>query len=229
MKKFGGIYIGTGTAALTIGLGFEPDEVEIFNIGEAEAEHLRWNRLLQRGDTAFGGIIRKVVAGDVTLMTQDDGIMLYSGGERIATASVYKIISANLVAAYQGDMSAKGTTPITTWTLGSAANGTGNWNAECSTTYVGVGSEIFIRAANSDVVYRRTITALTSNGDQANEVTLDQQAPSGTIEKISYFADFVTCPAGMIMPAGITINEVATVNVASQPCGIIASQWDGKL
>jgi len=230
MKKYGGIYIGTG-AVLNIGLGFEPDFVRLYNGGEAEGDIIEWDRTMQRLDLTFGGRFQSALAGDESLLTQDNGIMLYRGGTRIVTPSSAYIIPAVLVATYAGNMAAKGTgATLSKWTLGSLANATGNWNAECNTTYVGVGSEIWIRPdADQDVVLRRTITALTSNGDQANEVTLDQAAGTGVIERVSYLADFVQAPAGFVMPAGITINDVTHLNATSQPNGIIVEQWDGKL
>lgn len=233
MKTFAGLYTGVGTAAVTIGFGFIPDQVEIFNIGAAEGERLVFNRILQRGIVSYGGRIQTQL-GDgnahEVLLTRANGVKLYDGGTRILTPSVYSLISSNLVAAYQGNMAEKSTVPVRRWTLGNSGNATGNFDVACDTTYVGAGSEIWIRPDTApDTVVRRTIVAITSNGEEANETTLDQSAPSGNIEKIGYLADFVTCPAGMLLPAGITINDTTYVNASGQKFALVATQWDGRL
>jgi hypothetical protein len=107
--------------------------------------------------------------------------------------------------------------PIDTWTLGNVSNATGNWNAVCSTTYpdgVGIGSIIKIDSGKG--VQTRVITALTSNGEAANEVTLDFAAPSGKITFLGGQYTFVQMPSGLVVPKGVYIQETAAINVNAE-------------
>lgn len=230
MNKVSGMYIGAGTSALYIGLGFVPDEIKLRNIDQAAQEELVWNHQMIRAATAAEGILRTTIGADdtgLTVLTKGNGVERYWGGDLITTASANYVIPADQVEAYAGDMRAEGTDGlIDTWTLGSSANATGNWNAECNTTYVGVGSIITIEETSTGLLKTAGVVALTSNGEAANEVTLSQAIGSGKIRKISYLYSFVNCPAGQKMPAGVKINDTTYVNVATQKCLIEASGFD---
>lgn len=230
MKAFYGVYPGAGTSALYIGLGFIPDEVEIFNIDQAEGEILRWNRTLLRSTAGYEGRVQTAMAGDESLLTIGAGVIPYYGESQIATASANYIVPASSVAAYAGDMRDKYSagSPVTAWTLDTSANRTGHFDKEVSTTYVGVGSAVWIKPANGIQAKRYVVLGLSSNGEQSNEVTLNAAAPTGTVEKIEYFSDFVQAPVGTVMPQGIVINDTTYVNVSGQEFGIKAVQYDGK-
>jgi hypothetical protein len=45
---------------------------------------------------------------------------------------------------------------------------------------------------------------------------------SGTVERITYFSDFVQAPVGFTMPQGIVVNDVTYLNVTSQEFAIEA-------
>lgn len=227
MRKIGGIYAGAGTSALYIGLGFMPDEVKLFNIDQAEAEILTWNRLKQRSTVGYEGEVRTAIAGDSTMLTAGNGVIPYVGGDAIATASANYIIPANAVSDYQGDMRQKGTAgTVNAWSLDTSGNRTGSFNVAANTTYVGVGSPIWIKPVHSEVHQKYVILAISQNGDGDDEVTLNAAAPSGEITFIGYKLDFVNAPAGTDMPAGLKVNDTTYVNVSGQEFGISAEQWD---
>lgn len=222
-KKFSGMYVGAGTSALHLGFGFVPDKVRIQNIDQSQAEELVWTKEMARAATGAEGIIR-VGVGDTpsfALLTFGAGVVRYYGQDLIGTASAQYQMLAQDLSTFRGDMRQKGTDgDLNAWVLDTAATPTGHWNAECNTTYVGVGSEIQIDGKTY------AVTALTSNGEATDEVTLSEAAPTGDIEAISYLYDFAPATAGLTMPAGIQINDTSYVNVSGQKCLIEAEQLD---
>lgn len=224
-KKYIGVAPGAGTSALYIGLGFVPKAVRLHN-DQAEGDTLIWDIGMWRNNLQYGGRFQGALAGDESFETTA-GMAPYWGGDLIATASANYIIRADMVAAYSGDMRAKGaSSPVTRWTLDTSANKTGHFDYPVSTTYVGVGSLVWIRADTTGKMQPYVVRALTSNGEVADEVTLDAAAPSGAVERITYFNDFVQAPAGYTMPQGIVITDVTDLNVDSQRITIIAEDMD---
>jgi hypothetical protein len=107
--------------------------------------------------------------------------------------------------------------PIDTWTLGSVANVTGNWNAVCSLTdpdTVGVGTVIKIDAGKG--AESRRIIAITSNGEAANEVTLDKVIGTGKITFLGGIFTFVPMASGLVLPKGLKVSETAAFNVDTE-------------
>ena len=230
MKKVSGIFTGVGTLPLYIGLGFIPDEVRIRNIGEAEAEDLKWNVHMSREADGAEGILR-VNVGDspsFTLLTLGEGVEPYEGEGLLGAADANKLVLADTQPLYQGDMKQKGAADVNKWTLQTAATYKGKFNAAINATYVGVGSEVVVRQSRQ-LKQKAFITAIIDTGESDNEVTLSRALPTGEITFIGYKSDFVTAPAGSSIPAGIKINDVTYVNVSGQPCIIEASQFDQNL
>jgi hypothetical protein len=224
MRKYIGVAPGAGTSALYIGLGFVPKAVKLTNIDQAEGEILVWNTGMWRGAVCPGGRIQTALAGDEVLQTTA-GVEPYWGGDLIATAAAQKIVRADMVAAYSGDMRAKGTSsPVTRWTQGTTVQG--NFDYPVSDTHVNVGSLVWIRSDSTGIMRPYVVRVLSSNGELANEVTLDGIPGNGAVERITYFSDFVQAPAGYTMPAGIKINDVTYLNVASQEVVIEAEDMD---
>jgi hypothetical protein len=230
MRTISGTFLGTG-AALYLGLGFKPDFFRLENL-EVGTNHywLEWNRAMRAAECQDGVLAYLPLSagsGDINRLTVGTGIALYDGGDLIsAAAATHKILDpepnkldANV---------ASGAAAISTWTLGSAANRTGNWNAECNTSYVGEGSTILIRENATGALRETWVQAMSSNGDQANEVTLAPVLPgssikSGVIEFLGGLYDYVNAPAGTVMPAGVYIADT-TVNAANR-CFFIAGTW----
>ena len=199
---------GTG-AILYVGLGCHPDEVEVTNLTARTG--LKWSRRM--GISVAGAHLhglaiaaagtRAVVATDATY-----GLSLYAGGDLMAAAS-----TTYLVRNEDDQRSSYSTSsPVTTYTVGSATNKTGNFNVEAHTDYVGPGSFVMIGDQLAQIV------AMTSNGEQANEVTLDIAITHTTspVHRITSRWDFSGAKAGVVVPKGIIIGASATVNASTE-------------
>ena len=218
---FAGKFTGAD-AIMNIGLGGIPDWVRIRNLA-ADFGLIEWSKHMCALACILEGIKTTDNSGTpmVDELTYGTGVKPYHGGDLIATPAATNIVPLSLcAAAYHGDMRGKTGTLLNTWTLGSAANRTGSWNAECDTTYIGAGSRIMIDGKWYHII------ALTSNGEQANEVTLDQPAPSGTIDRIEFKHDLYNAPAGLVMPAGITLAYDTDINVAGERLFIEAGLYE---
>jgi len=190
-------------AALTLCLGFKPDWIEIFNLTDRTGLIWSPNMGLSAANEERSGL---AIAADGTRGATANaaaGVSIYAGGDKLAAASTQYLIGP-----YDQDVRGKqdSDAPITAWTLGNASNKTGNFDQEASTSYVGPGSRILIDGTLYEVV------AMTSNGEAANEVTLDAAAPSGAVQRIWSRYDYMGAPAGEVVPKGITIGASATVN-----------------
>jgi hypothetical protein len=222
MKKISGVFLGSG-AARYFGLGFLPDFVRLRNIHAADLAVIDWHKRMRAYATAAEGVRHGITTGAWTAaaLTLGTGIKLYKGGDRITAEAVTHLVPACMHETYRGDMRDKGTLgQVNKWTLDTSGAATGHVNVGVSTTYVGVGSAVMIDG------FWSYITALTNDGDAANEVTLDQAAPSGDIEQIRYKYDFVAAPVGMLMPEGIYVAETGACNATSELCFIEAGLED---
>ena len=224
MRKYIGVAPGAGTSALYVGLGFVPQAVKIMNIDQAEGEILVWNTGMWRSAASYGGRIQTALAGDEALQTTV-GVEPYWGGALIATASANYIVRSDMVAAYSGDMRAKGaSSPVTKWTQHATVYG--HFDYPISTTYVNVGSLVWIRSDSTGIMRPYVVRAVSNDGDATNDITLDASVGTGSVERITYFSDFVQAPAGYTMPAGIKINDVTYLNVSGQEVCIEAEDMD---
>jgi len=229
MRVINASYLGAGTSALYIGLGFIPQKVVLRNIDQSQQEELVWNTSMIRAATAAEGILRTTIGADdtgLTVLTVGNGIVPYAGGDKIATASANYIVPVNSEALFQGDMRQKTGTEINTWTLDSSGSQTGKFNTAVDETYVGVGSRVTIEETSTGLLVQATIVAFTSDGSDDDDVTLNIDVASGTVKKISYKYDFCQAQAGTVMPAGIKVNDTTYVNAASQQCFIEAGTYD---
>lgn len=208
--KLSGTFNGTG-AALYLCIGFMPDWVKLWNSETTDEERMVWSRNMRGAELGDG--IRKDDDGTITPLTVGNGIQIYRGGDVMSAAS-----TTYLVPTYTDRRDAGTGSTIDTWTLGSTTNRTGNWNDVCNTTYVGEGSLI-----NIDGKWAR-ITALTSNGEQANEVTLDEALPSGQIYALKGMYDYIGAASGVITPAGFKINDT-TFNSSGELCFFEAGSY----
>jgi len=229
MRVVSGIYIGAGTSALYLGLGFIPDWVKIRNIDQSAQEALDWSRNDIRAATAAEGLLRTTIGADdtgLTVLTEAAGIVPYYGGDKIATASANYQVPRNMESLFRGDMRVKKTVDVNAWTLDTSGSETGHFNAPVDTTYVGVGSLVKIKEASTGLIKTAAIVAISNDGDAANDITLNLNIASGTVEAISYMYSFCQAQAGTVMPQGIIINDATYVNVSSQKCKIEAGCYD---
>jgi hypothetical protein len=221
--RIAGTFNGTG-AALRIGLGFVPDWVIIKNLENAARYVMEWNVQMSRTAESVEGIRIQGISDtdyDRSVLTKGNGIIPYYGGASFTSAQ-----TAYITLQTDNDMRDVGTAgTIANWTLGSAANYTGNWDKECNTTYVGEGSRICIDEGGPGSAARwASVVALTSNGDQANEVTLSYPVKSGPINMLTGMYDFLGIAADKPMPDGIYTADT-TLNVSGELCYIEAGTY----
>lgn len=190
-------------AALYIGLGFIPDWVKIFSLTTDTKILAEWS-VNMRTLAAVEGILRTGDDDqdiDIADLAATEGIAIYRGGDIISSSSTPST-TTYLAKDPNPDKRSEGTgVAIDTWTLGNSTNRTGNWNDVCNTTYVGVGSRICVDGKWA------TLTALTSNGEQANEVTLNEALKSGRIHALTGMYDFVAQASGTVTKAGFKISD----------------------
>jgi hypothetical protein len=207
MKKFIGIVKGTA-ATLNVCLGFKPRKVRVTNLTDlTELVFATDMRAGVLAETHYG--ISRAKAGDLAaITTAAAGVVPYVGGTLLSAASTTCLVrnDKDQRGAYNANA------PISTFTIGSVANKTGNFNVEASTDVVGAGSVVVIKGVEYYVV------AMTSNGESANEVTLNA-VPAGavagavfSVDKIRSRFDLVGAPAGVVTPDGFTLGASATVN-----------------
>jgi len=222
--KVSGLFLGTGSA-LRISLGFVPDAVIVRNVAAADLGSIVWNKAMKALAVCPEGVkYRDNSKIEDTPLTVGGGIAVYVGGDVISSASTGYQTFARYVDDYAGDMRGKGTLGLVDkFTLTNAGNRTGKFNHGVNTTYVGVGSKVII--GNKTYV----IQAITADGDEDDQVTLDAAAPStesGGVQMITYKHDFVSVPAGSVTNAGIVLSETADVNVGGELCYIEAEIFD---
>ncbi|MEN6533393.1 MAG: hypothetical protein ABFD89_07000, partial [Bryobacteraceae bacterium] len=210
MKKVSGLFVGTG-AALTVAIGFIPDIVKVVNLTSATLESITWSKRMALA-AVLGGL-KQVSAGTISKLAYGAGISAYRGGVALTADSTSVLVADPAID--KRDAGTLGT--VNGWVLGSAANRTGNFNHGVNTTYVGAGSKVCIldgagRAKWYDIV------AITNDGDAANEVTLSEAAPSGKVEALYGMYDFIGAKAGIVTPAGFTIDEATDINAAGEVC-----------
>jgi hypothetical protein len=221
MKMIGGHFNGTG-AAVYICCGFVPDFVKLWSVEAATVERAEWS-VNMVGVLANEGVQLPKGGGANIDMAKGEGITPYWGGDLLTTTTAGTTTYGEGVYLKWDDRDFR-TDPdgtygtINKWTLGNSTNFTGNWNVECNTTYVGVGSRIKIAGK------WYSITALTSNGESANEVTLSHAPATGVIEAIKGMYSMCPMVANEVTPAGFKINSSTEINKVNVNNGIVAFQ-----
>jgi len=205
---------GTG-AAVYLCLGVEPDDAAIRALEDADCAELVWNRSMLRAAECMAGVLYVTAAGITGApATVGTGIEPYKGGDRLTTTEQTSVtygegvyLELDPIQDYRTIGAQTEGEVLSKWTLGSAGNKTGNFNVGASTTYIGEGSRIKI-----DGVWY-TVQAMSSNGEAANEVTLNQAAPSGVIQQITGMYDMKPVAIGSVTKAGIKLSMITGVNV----------------
>lgn len=215
MRIAQGNFNGVGSAAIYICCGFVPDWVRVWNLEDGDLARVEWNVNMMRAAETCRGIHLVGSSGatqEDARTCSDGGILPYYGGDLVASgnttylgpiADEYKNLCKN---------PSDSTQLITSWTLDTAANHTGHFNAEANTTYVGEGSLVIIGGK------RYSITAMSSNGDQTDETTLSDAAPTGIVGLIGPMYDYVAYAAGKTTAAGFMIEWTDVVNVSGEIC-----------
>jgi len=220
-KIIAGTFNGTG-AALHLGIGFKPDFVKVRNLEDGDLAIVEWDVHMSRFAEQEAGIRFSGADLAAAALTVGTGVKLFDGVGALAAAS-----TAYLRRDASPDKRDAGTAGmIKRWTLGNATNRTGNWDAECSTTYVGEGSRIAVLQDIDGQVVEAMVNALTSNGEAANEVTLNKAVKSGVIVGLSGMYDYIGGAAGEVIPAGFSIDATTVINVSGEACCFLAGTYD---
>lgn len=217
-----GTFNGTG-AAITIGIGFIPDWVMVRNLEDGDLAKMEWNIHMTRALETAEGILTytgTTYRQEDARVDGDNGITIYRGGDVMTAASTTYLVRDD--ADYRTSVT-YGT--ITTWTFGTGTR-TGNWNVEADTTYVGEGSRIYVQEDVGKACKWAAVNALTSNGEAANEVTLNEAVSTGTILRLTGMYDYRGAANGVKIPAGFTINNTDVVNVSGELTMFEAGMYD---
>ena len=221
-----GRLIGTGSA-LYIGLEGIPDRFTIKNMKSASNEEIIWRKNSGAAETSEG-VFRSF---DGTQVVEDElgfgeGVAPYRGGDVMeANSSVYFILDPK---AEKNDANTT-TSPISRWTLDTAANRTGHFDYAVDTNSVGVGSNVVIESAGGKIYGGQGevwITAISNDGDGTDDITLNEVVPSGEVLSVGGKTTYVGAPAGSIIPAGIKLNETGNLNVSGEVMHFIAEWFD---
>ncbi len=214
MKVLTGLYLGTGSA-MKLGLGFEPDKVIIR--GAAGVTVHTYSKQQARVLTASGGVLLKNdAATQQVVSTNITGLRPYAGGEVLAAADLnilthISLFDASTVNAINVDQ--KGT--ILKWTLDTAANGTGHFDAASGGTYAGVGSKVVLWVPEQRREYTTYIRAQSSTWTTADHITLDPDAPAtAEVRYIGPQYDFLAHPIAVGTPTQKGIYLIDTTNLA---------------
>jgi hypothetical protein len=231
--RIAGTFNGTG-ATVYLCLGFIPDFVHVWNLEGTQILEAVWNKHMMRALEVVEGVQVVGAASTVTALTKGTGILPYYGGTVLTTTTAgtttfgegvylkaddkdYRYASA--VLSPHGLYDAI-TTTIDTWTLGSSANFTGNFNADVTGGYIGEGSPIKIDGRWYSIV------ALTAGqGISANEVTLSHNVASGAIQSIGGMYSTTPMVAGEVTRDGFVLTNT-TINVNAAICAFEAGTYD---
>lgn len=232
-KRSSGIILATG-AAIKLSLGFRPDRVRLSQITDTSVmPQIDWHYRFASVAAVAGGTLRYTdsTARKEALLTSALGITPYNGGEIVASGNTTNYGPLTLLnlwptGSLSVDQKAAGGTNILKWTLDTAANFTGHFDAGISTTYVKVGSIVEIGPDQGPIV-RATITAITNTGTAADEITLDRAVPTGKVWRISYPYEFAALAAGTKTLEGITIGLDTKVNLSGKL--VLVEAWADEM
>jgi len=203
---------------LYFGIGFIPDWVKLYNMN-ANEQYAHWSIHMMRHAAALGGI-EEDDDGTITPNTFEIGIAPWRGGNAVTAAQATAgncLTWDKLDYAKAVNHDAQTYNDITKWNF--VTGQTGYWDEACNTTYVGVGSLIWIASGNS-AAKRYVVAALTSNGEVSAEVTLSEASVlSGDIVRISSMYDLKTMSSGAVLPAGFWLDSTADFLTATSEQG----------
>lgn len=202
--KVSGIINGTGSA-MYVSLGFIPDFVRLVNIESATLEEIQWSKNMRSAESEGG--IKIVAAGTRSRLTNGAGLAIYRGGDKLSAASTAYV---------EKDENRDKRGNVKSWTLDTAGNRTGKFNAAVDTAYVGEGSEVLIKETVSGKQKRVFISAISSTGDENNEVTLSEAVKGGEVLFTGPMYDYKGCAAGTVTKPGFVINEATNINASGE-------------
>lgn len=237
MNLLQGAFNPIGAAPFYLCLGAIPHYIKIWGLEGATPDVIEWAPSFQRDVLTIEGIMYPTGLGAIADFAWGEGIRPYYGGEEMTTSNQTSVAYGagvfvwrddkdyreytNPAAGIIGDAS---TETIITWTLGSAANRTGNFNGDVVGGFIAPGSMIRIQeTASPRRVYDVGILALTAGqGSDTNEVTLSYPVPNGEVRYIGGYSDYIPIPIGKISTPGMRINLATTPFVNDELCAFMA-------
>lgn len=218
--KVSGVFNGTG-AAVYICLGFLPRKVYLKNIGGTGEFVLEWCAEMLRSHAVAHPEGWLYTNGAPAALAYGAGIRQYEGGDLMTSSNQTSVAYGEGV--YLGwdlaDYRANNTYgasagAINRWTLDTAANRTGHWNVAkvASGARIGAGSRILVREDSSRLIKEAGITAITSDGEATDEITLNRPLGSGEITFVGGLYDMMPLALGKATPAGF-LCSCNTLNV----------------
>jgi len=232
MKCVRGTFNGTG-AALYIGCGFIPTRVEVRAVGDAGGlnPRVKWSSN-DRVAAQAEGVLDTDMATQAVQLAAGEGISAYAGGDILTAAlqtdttyggGIYLVrdekdyrYGTNAMPGPNGGSGDAVATTIDTWTLDTSANRTGHFNEDVTGTYIGAGSKITIETGYGKLKIHEDlfIEALTATqGEAADEVTLNRAVGAGRVRKITGMYDFAPQAVGQIILPGFKISATTHINV----------------
>jgi hypothetical protein len=236
MNMVSGLFNGTG-ANVTLCIGFIPDYVKVYNLEDAGSLFAKlewWREMRLVGATRGLAEVTGTTYRAIDLRTvADEGIVLYRGGEILTTTNQTSTSYGAGVflgwdkTDYKADLVNGVAAPITTWTLGSSTNRTGNFNANLlhalaaaggngTGSRIGVGSKIVIREAQTRATKEAFVevgaNAAAAAGSAANSVTLSEAIGSGEVLYIGGAMDMAPLAIGVTTSAGFTLEAATNIN-----------------
>jgi hypothetical protein len=218
--KVSGVFNGTGAAAY-ICLGFNPRKVRLQNIGGTGEFVIEWCAEMLRSHAVAHPEGWLYTNGAPAALAVGAGVRQYEGGDLLTSANQTSVgygegvfLGWDLADYRANTQYGASSGSINRWTLGSSSNRTGNWNVAkvASGARIGAGSRILIREDSSRLIKEAGISAITSDGEVANEVTLTRALGSGDITFISGLYDMAPIALGKVAPAGFLLSDT-TLNV----------------
>lgn len=227
----GGRFHGTG-ADVHICCGFVPDFVWLINV-EDIGEQIIWNKYMTLAAAVEGYGMNDVTS--VADLAATEGVIPYEGGDTLTSSQAgtttygegvylkhdptdYRYGTNKAPGGGSGDAASD---TIDTWTLDTPGSRSGHFNEDVTGTYIGPGSEICI-----DGLWY-VITSLTATqGESDDEVVLNVQVSSGSIQCIKGMYGYIPMTAGETTPAGFMVGENTNCNANGEIVTFLAMKFD---
>ncbi len=217
--RIGGLFNGTG-ADVTICIGFVPDWVNLWNLTGTTRIAVEWNAGMLRDISTCEGILG-TGAGTFAKMAIGAGIQPFYGGTVLSATTAgtttygegvylkrddwdYRYVDANHS---PGDAISN---DIDKWTLDTAGNYSGHFNADVTGTYIGEGSMIKI-----DGRWYAITTLTAAQGIASDEVVLTLGPLSGVVQQITGKFGYKPMIANEVTKEGFLVGN-ATLNVNNE-------------
>lgn len=220
VSKVSGVFNGTG-AAVYLCTGFVPRKVYLKNLENSTEYIIEWTLANMRAQATACPEGWRYADGVPTPLAAGAGVRQYEGGDLMTASNQTSVAYGEGVFLgwdlqdYRANTSYGASSgAIDTWTLDTLANRTGHWNVAkvASGNRIGAGSRIVIKETSSGLIKEAGISAITSDGEATDELTLTRAIGSGKITFVGGLYDMMPIALGKVTPAGILLSDT-TLNV----------------